>query len=91
MTSMIDRACMAAWPDCEAVTDEMRSRMRAAIAATAMREEISWLKSERDHLLQKYLKLRAALEWYAKELPMSSGDIAREVLAGKMPEELEGK
>jgi hypothetical protein len=49
---------------------------------------IADLKAERD-------KLRAALEWYSKELPMSSGDIAREVLAGEMPEEirraLEGK
>jgi hypothetical protein len=33
MTSMIEQACLAAWPDYEAVTDEMRSRMRAAIAA----------------------------------------------------------
>jgi hypothetical protein len=33
MTSMIEQACLAAWPDYETVTDEMRSRMRAAIAA----------------------------------------------------------
>jgi len=44
-------------------------------------KEIAALEAERD-------RLRAALEWYSKELPMSSGDIAREVLAGKMPEEL---
>jgi chromosome segregation ATPase len=31
--TMIDQACLAAWPDYETVTDEMRSRMRAAIAA----------------------------------------------------------
>ena len=34
---------MAAWPDAEAVTDEMRSRMRAAIAVMqeALQEEIA--------------------------------------------------
>jgi hypothetical protein len=65
-------------------------------------QEIAALKAERDKLAKEAAtstaafikqcgdldKLRAALEWYAKELPMSSGDIAREVLAGKMPEEL---
>jgi hypothetical protein len=41
--NMIERACMAAWPDAEAVTDEMRSRMRAAIAVMqeALQEEIA--------------------------------------------------
>jgi len=37
MTDMIDRACLACWPDDTTITDEMRSRMRAAIAA--MRED----------------------------------------------------
>ena len=54
----IERACMAAWPDHEAVTEEMRSRMRAAIAVI---EEIAALRVERD-------KLRAALEQAEKAL-----------------------
>jgi hypothetical protein len=29
----IERACLAAWPDDQTVTEDMRSRMRAAIAA----------------------------------------------------------
>ena len=34
--NMIERMALAAWPDAERITDEMRSRMRAAIMA--MRE-----------------------------------------------------
>ena len=51
MTDMIDRACLAAWPDYETVTDEMRSRMRAAIAGGVggeMKAEIRALREERD-------------------------------------------
>jgi hypothetical protein len=51
-------------------------------------EEVATMKAERDRLLAERDRLRAGLKWYSDQLPMSSGDIAREILAGEMPEEL---
>ena len=97
MTSMIDRACMAAWPDYETVTDEMRSRMRAVIAAIG--GEMSDPVKSPDPLYDPTYgdavvlitdlraerdRLRAALEEIANApLPKWACDIARRALEGK--------
>jgi hypothetical protein len=50
-------------------------------------EIVSW-RDQLGEALVRENNLRSTLEWYSYQLPMSSGDMARDVLAGKYPEEL---